>query len=79
MIMNTVVFIFLAVGLVLFTVGYMSSVQQCPEPKIEYRFKKRSFDEEQEKPIKVSNIFRDMFTKKSPLFGMDTDPTNPTA
>ena len=56
----------------MFTVGYMSGDRNCP-PKIEYRYKKRSFEEEQEQPTRVSAMFRDMFTKKSPLFNMDTD------
>ena len=35
--------------------------------KVEYRYIPRTFKEEQEEPVKVSNIFSEMFTKPAPF------------
>jgi hypothetical protein len=39
----------------------------CPPPRIEYRFVPRTFKENSDDPIKVSEIFKSMFEKPTPF------------
>jgi hypothetical protein len=41
--------------------------KECPAPRVEYRFVPRTFKENTEDPIKVSEIFKTMFEKPSPF------------
>lgn len=46
--------------------GLMQNSQQCPQPKIIYRYLPRTFEEEQNEPVYPSDIFKTMFTQDSP-------------
>lgn len=46
--------------------GYHNQKQKCPPPKIVYKYIPRTFQEEQEDPAKVSEIFDKMFNESSP-------------
>jgi len=63
--MNTPIVLILMIGVILITIGYMNNMKKCPPPRVEYRFIPRTFDEEQENPIIVSQLFRDMFETPS--------------
>lgn len=54
------------VGLVCIVISITKQISTCPEPKIEYKYIPRTFQEEQDNPVYVSDIFRDMFEKPSP-------------
>lgn len=54
------------VGLVCIVISVTKQISTCPEPKIEYKYIPRTFQEEQDNPVYVSDIFRDMFEKPSP-------------
>lgn len=54
------------VGLLMLAVGYINQTKQCPAPRIEYRYLPRTFEEEQDNPVKVSQIFRHMFEAETP-------------
>lgn len=54
------------VGLVCIVISVTKQISACPEPKIEYKYIPRTFQEEQDNPVYVSDIFRDMFEKPSP-------------
>lgn len=56
--------LFLA-GIIFLVVGYVNQIKKCPPPKIEYRFIPRTFEEEQNNPVLVSQLFRDMFEEPS--------------
>jgi hypothetical protein len=53
-------------GLVLVYISYSSSMKACPPARVEYRYIPRSFKEEQNDPVKPSEIFADMFSKPTP-------------
>ena len=67
--MKSLVVLSMFAGVLLIVVGYINQTKQCPSPKIEYRFIPRTFDEEQDNPIKVSQIFSNMFEKPTPWIG----------
>jgi len=50
----------------MFLVGYYNQIQQCPVPRIEYRYIPRTFDESQDDTVKVSQLFKSMFESSSP-------------
>jgi len=47
------------------TVGYINQLQKCPPPKVEYRYIPRTFDQEQDNPVRVSQLFNNMFQEPS--------------
>lgn len=51
----------LLLGIFLIYVAFKTSKQKCPPPRIEYRFVPRTFREEQQNPVKVSDIFYNIF------------------
>lgn len=51
----------LIVGISLIYIILNENKKKCPAPQIEYRFIPRTFKEEQENPVKVSDIFDSMF------------------
>ena len=53
-------------GLIFILIGYMKQTQKLIPPKIEYRYIPRTFEEEQENPAKISQIFSDMFQQTTP-------------
>jgi len=59
--MNLVLFVLLFVGMVFVMIGFIKSQKYCPPPKVEYKFVPRSFQEEQESPVPVTDIFATMF------------------
>ena len=63
---NYVVNLLLLVGVVFVVNGIVKERSKVPPAKVEYRFVPRTFREEQEAPVKVSQIFEDMFTRPTP-------------
>jgi hypothetical protein len=59
-------FALLAVGLIFVVVGFIRSQRHCPPAKIEYRFTPRTFIEDQETPVPVTDIFAKMFFESTP-------------
>lgn len=53
-------------GMALIVMGYQKQLAVPEAPKVEYKFIPRTFKEEQESPVKVSEIFSDMFDRQSP-------------
>ena len=55
------------VGIFMFVLGYQQQkLRQIPKERIVYRYIPRTFDEEQQNPVKVSHIFSKMFQESSP-------------
>lgn len=44
----------------------IQSTQKCPKEKIIYKYIPRTFEEDQDEPVYVSDIFETMFTQDSP-------------
>jgi hypothetical protein len=57
--------ILLFVGIIFIVIAVTNTQQQCPQQKIIYRYVPRTFDEEQDEPVYVSDIFKVMFTQPS--------------
>ena len=53
-------------GILCITISLVQNSNKCPEAKIVYRYLPRSFEEEQNEPVYVSDIFKTMFTQQSP-------------
>jgi hypothetical protein len=64
--MRSVVILGLFVGVLMIVVGYVNQLQKCPPPHIEYRYIPRTFKEDQNNPVQVSEIYSKMFTEPSP-------------
>jgi hypothetical protein len=60
------VIIILFIGILLIAISLTQSTQKCPPEKIIYRYLPRTFEEEQDEPVYVSDIFNTMFTQESP-------------
>jgi len=71
-IMNIVLFTLLFAGMLLIAVGFIRSQRHCPPAKIEYKFIPRSFQEEQENPVPVTDIFARMFMESSVFIGHES-------
>ena len=66
--MNSIALLILVVGIIFIVVGYNKSTNNCPPPKIQYRFLPRSFYEEQTNPVSVQNLFSSMFNDSDAWF-----------
>lgn len=65
MISKGVLILFLIFGVILIIIELTRVDRQCPKQKIIYRYVPRTFDEEQDEPVYVSDIFKAMFTESS--------------
>jgi hypothetical protein len=63
--MRPVILTLFLAGIIFLVVGYVNQIKKCPPPKIEYRFIPRTFEEEQNNPVLVSQLFNDMFSEPS--------------
>ena len=64
--MNLVLFSLLFIGMVFIVVGFIRSQRHCAPAKVEYRFVPRTFIEDQENPVPVTDIFAKMFYESTP-------------
>ena len=60
--------IFIFIGILMIIVDYVkkSTESKCPQNKIIYKYIPRSFKEQQEDPIMVSEVFDDLFKQPTP-------------
>ena len=69
--MKSLVVLMTFTGIIAIIIGYINQIKQCPVPKIEYRYIPRTFTEEQENPVKISELYNTMFLEPTPwLHGM---------
>jgi hypothetical protein len=59
--MRILLFVLLFLGLALIFIGFIRANRHCPPLKIQYRWVPRSFVEEQQSPVPVTDIFASMF------------------
>jgi hypothetical protein len=64
--MKPIIILLAFIGIVALIVGYVNQLKQCPPPKVEYRYIPRSFEEDQNDPAKVSQLFNNMFSSPTP-------------
>lgn len=58
--------IFFFIGLIFVIVELVREKQKCPPQKVVYKYIPRTFEEEQNEPVYVSDIFKSMFTQPTP-------------
>jgi hypothetical protein len=60
--------ILIFIGILLIIVDYVkkTTISKCPKNKIIYKYIPRSFKEQQDDPIMVSEIFDDLFKQPTP-------------
>jgi hypothetical protein len=63
--MKSIIILITFVGIVAVVIGYINQIQQCPPPRVEYRYIPRTFEDEQNDPVKVTKLFKDMFESPS--------------
>lgn len=63
----------LFIGIIFVIVELVRSRNQCPAQKTLYKYIPRTFEEEQNQPVYVSDIFKTMFTQPSPWVGEVND------
>lgn len=64
--MQAIVLLLLFVGIIILVIGYVNQLKKCPPPKVEYRYIPRTFTDEQNDPVRVSQLFRNMFEEPTP-------------
>jgi len=74
MILKTIqnIFIFIIIcGIIMIIIDYVhkSTLNKCPKKEIIYKYIPRSFNDEQEDPLMISEIFDTMFKEPSPWLG----------
>lgn len=70
---KNLIIILIFIGIVMIAIGLTKATQQLPPQQIIYRYIPRSFEEEQEDPVMVSDIFRTMFYLPDPWIGSIND------
>lgn len=65
MISKLIMIIIIFIGIMFITVGVIRNDQQCPKQEIIYRYIPRTFEDEQNEPVYVSDIFKTMFSQPS--------------
>lgn len=64
--MKSIIVLLSFVGIVALVIGYVNQLQTCPPPRVEYRYIPRTFEDEQNDPVRISKLFNNMFEKPSP-------------
>jgi hypothetical protein len=64
--MKSIIVLTCFVGVVAIIIGYINQIKQCPPPRVEYRYIPRTFEDEQNDPVKVTKLYRNMFEEPTP-------------
>ena len=51
------------IGIICIVIGITNSKKQCPTEKVIYKYLPRTFEDEQNSPVYVSDIFKTMFSR----------------
>lgn len=63
---KTILVILLFIGLMFIIIDIVKSMNKCEPSKIIYKYIPRTFEDEQNNPVMVSDIFKVMFSQPSP-------------
>jgi hypothetical protein len=66
MVNKTISILFVFIGIILIIIDLMRENRVCPKEKIVYKYIPKTFEEEQQEPVYVSDIFKTMFSLPSP-------------
>ena len=64
-----ILIIILYIGIILIVINLTRTKKECPQSQIIYKYIPRTFEEEQNEPVLISDIFKTMFTQQSPWIG----------
>ena len=64
--MNSIITLFLIIGIIFIATGYIKTHQQCAPPTVEFRYVPKTFEEEQDTPVPILSMFNKMFADTSP-------------
>lgn len=64
---------FIFIGILFITINIVKNANSCDGQKIIYRYLPRTFEEDEDEPVYVSDIFASMFTRQSPWIKGITD------
>lgn len=64
--MKAIIIVFLFSGIIAIIIGYINQIKVCAPSPIEYRYIPRTFEDEQNDPVRVSKLFRNLFEEPSP-------------
>lgn len=64
--MKSIVTIVMFIGILSIAIGYVNQLRKCLPSKIEYRYIPRTFQQDQDDPVKVSELYHTMFTEPTP-------------
>ncbi|MEO0236722.1 MAG: hypothetical protein ABIN35_00620 [candidate division WOR-3 bacterium] len=67
--MRNIIVLLFFIGIISIVIGYINQIKVCPPSPIEYRYIPRSFEDEQNDPVRVSKLFRNMFEEATPWLG----------
>jgi len=74
--MKSIILILTFLGIIAIAVGYVNQVKKCPPPVIEYRYIPRTFQQDQDNPVKISELYHTMFSDPTPwIRGIGTNPS----
>jgi hypothetical protein len=57
------IYFLLFIGILMITINLVSMYKACPQERIVYRYVPRTFEEEQNSPIPVTELFADLFNQ----------------
>lgn len=63
---KTILILLLFIGIILIVIDITKNTTLCPKERVVYRYIPKPFDEEQNEPVSVSDIFATMFSQPSP-------------
>jgi ABC-type Mn2+/Zn2+ transport system ATPase subunit len=64
--MRTIIVILTFLGIIAMSIGYVNQIKKCPQPKVEYRYVPRTFQQDQDNPVKIAELYHAMFTEPTP-------------
>ena len=63
--MKSIVVLISFIGILAIVIGYINQIKVNPVPPVEFRYIPRSFEDEQNDPVKVTTLFKNMFEDSS--------------
>jgi|SaaInlV_165m_DNA_2_1040747.scaffolds.fasta_scaffold132562_1 hypothetical protein len=74
--MRSIILFFTFIGVILITVGYVKTNMKCPPPLVKFKYISKTFDEEQNNPLPITNLVGKMFSEDSPWVSTHLNYTN---
>ena len=73
--MRSIALFLLFLGFSALAIGYANQIQAKPKTVVEYRYVPRTFEEEQNDPPLMTDVFRTMFDGQQPyMYGIGPEP-----